>query len=39
MAAVVDQLEEGLPRMAANSQALRSLTAWPWIVSLIVKAN
>ena len=39
MAAVVGQLEEGLPRMAANTQALRSLTAWPWIVSLILKAN
>ena len=39
MAAVVDQLEEGLPRMAANSQALRSLTAWPWIVRLILKGN
>ena len=39
MTAVVGQLEEGLPRMAANTQALRSLTAWPWTVSLIVKAH
>jgi hypothetical protein len=34
MKGVVSQLEAGLPRMAANTQALRSLTAWPWIVSL-----
>jgi len=39
MEAVVSQLEAGLPRMAANTQALRSLTAWPWIISLILKAN
>jgi putative NADH-flavin reductase len=41
MAAVVSQLEVGLPRMAANTRALRSLTAWPWILilSLILKAK
>jgi len=39
MQAVVSQLEAGLPRMAANTRALRSLTAWPWIVSLILKAK
>jgi hypothetical protein len=39
MEAVVSQLEAGLPRMAASAQALRSLTAWPWIISLILKAN
>jgi len=39
MAAVVGQLEEGLPRMAANTQGLRSLTAWPWIISLILNAH
>jgi hypothetical protein len=39
MKGVVSQLEAGLPRMAANPQALRSLTAWPWIVSLNLKAN
>ncbi len=37
--AVVHQLESGLPRLAADTQRLRSLTAWPWIVSLIVKAH
>ena len=31
---VVGQLEAGLPRLAANTQALRSLTAWPCILSL-----
>lgn len=39
MKGVVSQLEAGLPRMAANTQSLRSLTAWPWIVSLNLKAN
>jgi len=33
------QLQAGLPRLAANAQALRSLTAWPWIVSLNLKAH
>ena len=37
--AVVHQLESGLPRLAADTQRLRSLTAWPWIVSLILKAH
>lgn len=37
--AVIRQLEQGLPRLAANSQALRTLTAWPWIVSLNLNAN
>ena len=36
--AVIRQLEDGLPRMAANSASLRSLTAWPWIVSLNLNA-
>jgi hypothetical protein len=39
MDAVICQLETGLPRLAANTQALRSLTAWPWIVSLNLKAH
>ena len=39
MQGVVSQLEAGLPRMAENTQALRSLTAWPWIVSLNLKEN
>ena len=33
------QLEAGLPRLAADRKALRSLTAWPWIVSLNLNAH
>jgi hypothetical protein len=39
MVGVLEQLKSGLPRLAGNTQALRSLTAWPWIVSLNLKAN
>lgn len=39
MAGVLTQLEAGLPRLAADPRALRSLTAWPWIVSLNLKAT
>lgn len=37
--AVIRQLEQGLPRLAADSDRLRSLTAWPWIVSLNLDAH
>lgn len=33
------QLEEGLPRLASNHKTLRSLTAWPWIISLNLMAH
>ncbi len=36
MEAVINQLETGLPRLAADTKALKSLTAWPWIVSLVL---
>ncbi len=36
---VLGQLHERLPKMAADRAALRSLTAWPWIVSLNLKAH
>ena len=36
---VIRQLEGGLPRLAADSARLRSLTAWPWIVSLNLNAH
>jgi len=36
---VVQQLREGLKRLAADHQRLRSLTAWPWIVSLNLTAK
>lgn len=39
MAGVLAQLESGLPRLAANTAGIRSLTAWPWIISLNMIAN
>ena len=39
MASVRAQLEAGLPRLAGNRKALRSLTAWPWINRLILNAH
>ena len=37
--AVIQQLEVGLPRLATHADGLRSLTAWPWIVSLTLNAH
>ena len=37
--AVIRQLEQGLPSLAADSDRLRSLTAWPWIVRLNLDAH
>jgi putative transposase len=37
--AVCRQLEQGLPRLAHDSQRVRSLTAWPWIISLNLNAH
>ena len=39
MDGVIQQLEQGLPRLAADSKSLRSLTAWPWISRLNLNAN
>ena len=39
LGSVVRQLEDGLPRLAANHDVLRSLTAWPWIISLNLNAT
>jgi hypothetical protein len=39
MDAVIRQLEQGLPRLTADSKSLRSLTAWPWIISLNLNAT
>jgi len=36
---VTHQLETGLPRLATDHKRLRSLTAWPWIISLNLNAN
>jgi hypothetical protein len=34
LAGVTRQLESGLPKLAANTESVRSITAWPWIISL-----
>lgn len=39
LASVTGQLECGLPQLAADRERLRSLTGWPWIVSLNLNAN
>ena len=39
MEAVINQLKTGLPRLAADTKALKSLTAWPWIISLDLSDN
>ena len=39
MAGVVRTLEAGLPRLASDHDRVRSICAWPWIVSLILNAN
>jgi len=39
LSAVIKQLHCGLPKLSTDHENLRSLTAWPWIVSLILKAN
>lgn len=39
LAAVIRQLQCGLPKLSADHERLRGLTAWPWIVSLNLKAN
>lgn len=39
MEAVIRQLEQGLPRLAADHLTLHSLTAWPWIISRNLNAH
>jgi hypothetical protein len=39
MSGVVRTLETGLPRLASDRDRVRSICAWPWIVSLNLKAN
>ncbi len=39
LTSVTQQLRDGLARLAADSARLRSIAAWPWIVSLNLKAN
>jgi transposase len=39
LAGVIRELQSGLPQLSADRERLRSLTAWPWIISLNLKAN
>jgi len=39
LAGVLRQLEQGLPRLAGDTERLRAITAWPWIVSLNLNAH
>jgi len=39
MSGVVRTLETGLPRLASDRDRVRSICAWPWIVSLNLNAN
>jgi len=39
MAAVVERLRNGMTTLAADTERVRRITAWPWIVSLNLKAN
>lgn len=39
MSGVVRTLKAGLPRLASDPDRLRSICAWPWILSLNLKAN
>lgn len=39
MSGVIHQLETGLPKLASDRARLKSITNWPWIVSINLKAN
>jgi len=39
MAGVLRQLEQGLPRLAADTERVRSIAAWPWIAGLLLNAK
>lgn len=39
MAAVVDRLKTGMGALAADAGRVHRITAWPWIISLNLKAN
>lgn len=39
MVLVVERLKHGMTSLAADADRVRSITAWPWIVSLNLKAN
>ncbi len=39
MALVVERLKQGMGGLAADAERVRGIAAWPWIVSLNLKAN
>jgi hypothetical protein len=39
MEGVIKTLEAGLPKLAADHDRVRSICAWPWIISLNLNAN
>ena len=39
MELVVERLKTGMGALAADADRVRGITAWPWIVSLILKAH
>lgn len=39
LAAVIRQLQRGLPQLSMDRERLRSLTSWPWIISINLKAH
>jgi hypothetical protein len=39
MALVVERLKQGMGSLAADPERVRGIAAWPWIVSLNLKAN
>src|SRR5213593_3102767 len=39
MTLVVERLKDGMGILAADADRVRRITAWPWIISLILKAN
>jgi hypothetical protein len=39
MAEVVERLNQGMSALAADTQRIQSITAWPWIISLNLNAN
>ena len=39
MAFVVERLKQGMSALASDAERVRSITAWPWIISLNLKAT
>jgi hypothetical protein len=39
MKAVVEQLAKDLPALASDTERVKSISAWPWIISLNLNAN